>query len=437
LAAEASAPWYVGLAGRAHLLARNYENAEARCREAIKLGAGSPNGVHRVSYANLAMALHRQDKTGEAKEALAFADQAKDQWTATMQAGLVGTMPLNWCDWLEFLYLHRQATISITGLPPAVDPRLAAHYERALATVSNGDVFTFMDTGREHVRRQAWDQAAGSFAQVLDKLPPGFRGASQEMRFCVEMVQQAEVFDRLVRLRPKNLPLRFARGRYLASSREWARAAAEYRKSLELLAPDLAANGAERGPWLGWGAMNLELGALLMLADDRAGYKDVCKSVVEKPSVLELPIVFSCASRACTMAPDATADFARPLEWASYAVEKNPRIAWHLFGLGIAQHRSGRHEEAIRSLKRSLAVNETWVGRGQNFAALALAHLALGHDQEARQWLKQTRSWLKGTDRSAAGWPFGYAASDFLSDWLCAHVLLREAESLLAEGGDP
>jgi hypothetical protein len=154
---------------------------------------------------------------------------------------------------------------------------------------------------------------------------------------------------------------------------------------------------------------------------------------MEKPGVLELPIVLSCASRVCTMTPDAVADFSRPLEWASHAVEKQPRIAWHLFGLGIAQHRVGRHDEAIRSLKRSLAVNETWVGRGQNFAGLALAHHALGHDQEARQWLKQTRAWLKGIDRSAAGWPFGYAASDFLSDWLCGQVLLQEAEKLIAE----
>jgi serine/threonine protein kinase/tetratricopeptide (TPR) repeat protein len=431
LAAEANAPWYVGLAGRAHLLAGDSAKAEARCREAITLGAGGPNGVHRVNYANLALALHEQDKPVEAKEALAVADQAKDQWAATMQAGLVGTMPSNWCDWLEFLNAHRQATIKITGSPPAVDPRLAAHRERAIATVSDGDVFTFMDTGREHVRRHAWDQAAGSFAQVLDQLPPGFRGASQEMRFCVEMVQQAEVFERLVKLRPKSLALRFARGRYHASAREWTRAAAEYRKSLDLLAPQLTEAGAERGPWIGWCAMNGELGAVLLLADDRAGYEEVCKSVIETPGILELAIVLSGASRACTMAPDAMADFSQPLDWANYAVEKQRRIAWFQFGLGIAQHRAGRHEEAISSLKRSLAVNETWVGRGQNFAALALAHHALGRDQEAGQWLKQTRSWLKATDRSAAGWPFGYAASDFLSDWLCAQVLLREAEKLI------
>jgi hypothetical protein len=42
--------------------------------------------------------------------------------------------------------------------------------------------------------------------------------------------------------------------------------------------------------------------------------------------------------------------------------------------------------------------------------------------------------WLNETNRAAAGWKFGFAATDYLSDWLCAQVLLREAEKLLAEG---
>ena len=47
------------------------------------------------------------------------------------------------------------------------------------------------------------------------------------MRFCVEMVQQAEVFERLVKLRPKNLWLPYARGRNYASAGKWAEAAAK------------------------------------------------------------------------------------------------------------------------------------------------------------------------------------------------------------------
>jgi tetratricopeptide (TPR) repeat protein len=122
---------------------------------------------------------------------------------------------------------------------------------------------------------------------------------------------------------------------------------------------------------------------------------------------------------------------------AQYAVERQPRTAWYLCALGIAQHRAGKHEEAIQSLKRSIAVKEPWVGRGQNYATLALACHSLDRDAEARQWLSQTHTWLKDTNYNAAEWTFGYAASDFLGDWLCAQVLLREAEKLLADNPKP
>jgi tetratricopeptide (TPR) repeat protein len=267
---------------------------------------------------------------------------------------------------------------------------------------------------------------------VLDKLPPGFRGATQEMRFCIEMVRTPQVFERLAKLRPDSRHLWNARGRMYASSREWGKAAAAMKKTLELYQPLLSVGNAELGPWRGWSETQHELGSLLLLAGDETGYQELCRSLVEA----QLPkdeLIFSGVSRTCTMSPNAVSDFARPLQWARYAVEKRPRIAWFLYAQGIAEHRAGQHEEAIGSLKRSLAVNKTWVGRGQNYATLALACHSLGRDQEARQWFKQTKSWLNETNRAVAGWKFGMAASDFLSDWLCAQVLLREAEKLLAE----
>ncbi len=169
LAAGASAPWHVALAARAHLRAGDAARAEARCREAIALGAGSPAGAHRVNYALLAIALHEQGRTSDANDALATAGKAKDQWTAVMRDGLVGTMPLEWPEWVDFLLLYREATTRVTGAPPADDPRLAAVRDRALAAITHGDVFTLMDAGREHVRRQEWERAVASFArgQVL------------------------------------------------------------------------------------------------------------------------------------------------------------------------------------------------------------------------------------------------------------------------------
>jgi hypothetical protein len=127
-----------------------------------------------------------------------------DEWTKTMEGGLVDTMPISWWDWLEFNILYREAKTLINASPPVEDPRLVAIYERALATITYGDVFTFMDAGREQVNRQAWVEAAASFSKVLDQLTTGFRASSQEMRFCVEMVQQPDVFAKLAELRPRD-----------------------------------------------------------------------------------------------------------------------------------------------------------------------------------------------------------------------------------------
>jgi len=434
LVAAANVPWLYGISGRAHLLAGDFQKAEARCREAIQLGTPSRNGVHRINHANLALALQEQGKTVEAKKALEVVDRAKDEWTAAMQQSLVGTMPIDWNTWLEFLLLHREATERITGFAPAGDPRLEALRERALASITYGDIFTFMDTGREQVQRHEWAKAAASFVQVLDKLPAGFRAASQEMRFCIEIVQRPEVFDKLIKLRPENHRLWIIRGRNYASSGEWTRAAADYKKALNLMTLTSLSTSADHSPWYGWAAANHELGAVLLLAGDETGYRELCQAMLETSAPLDDAFVCGLLSRTCTMTADAVRDFSIPLRTAQYAVEKQPGTPWYLYALGIAQHRVKKHDDAIRSLKRSIAVNETWVGRGQNYATLALACHSLGRDEEARQWLSQTHSWLKDTNYRAATWTFGYAATDYLGDWLCAQVLMREAEKQLSDG---
>src|SRR5207302_2598378 len=47
-------------------------------------------------------------------------------------------------------------------------------------TIRTGTAFPLMEAGREHAKRQAWDQAAGSFARVLDELPREFLPTSPE-----------------------------------------------------------------------------------------------------------------------------------------------------------------------------------------------------------------------------------------------------------------
>jgi len=291
-----------------------------------------------------------------------------------------------------------------------------------------------MDVGRQQVSRREWREAAINFIKVLDELPPGIRASSQEMHFCFEMVQRPEVFANLVELRPEDMRLWHVRGRTFASSREWTKASSDYEKSLELLTKELSQLApADRSvAFFGGAAVGLELAALKLLSGDELGYRDLCKSLMKTQVLADEHFVASHLSRASTLLPDTMTDWSIPLKWAGQSVAEQPRFAWYLYSLGIAQHRAGQDEQAIQTLKKSLEVGPNWVGRGQNYAVLALACHRLGRDTEAGDWHRQTQSWLIETNRLTADFKFGVAASFYLSDWLCAQVLLTEAEKLLS-----
>jgi tetratricopeptide (TPR) repeat protein len=152
------------------------------------------------------------------------------------------------------------------------------------------------------------------------------------------------------------------------------------------------------------------------LAGDHAGYRDLCAKIVEENPQSPETIAASLLSRVFTLAPDAMSDWTTPMNLARQAVEKQPRVAWNLYALGIAQHRAGQHEDAVQSLQKSLDVDPDWLGRSQNHAVLALAWRRLGRDAQAQQSLENAHAALREADRTMATSKFGYAASDYLSD---------------------
>jgi tetratricopeptide (TPR) repeat protein len=385
------------------------------------------------------MALHHQGKHAEAQQALAQAEETIDGWIKMMADGSPGARPVDWYKWLGAFVVYREAKLLLTGAPLQEDPRLVMIRERALAAITYGDAFTFMEEGRQHLKRQLWDQAAASFEKALEQLPQGFRAASQEMRFCLEMVEQPEIFSRLVERRPRDHRLSYARGRSYATRRDWAKAIPHFEKTLELNQSDLLRiqAPANEGRQLGQAVDMIELGALRLLTGNQAGYRELCAAIVSQPLEASNPMTATGMARACVLTPDAVSDWSFPLQLANNAVHQKPRVAWYLYALGIAQHRAGQHEEAIQTLNKSLDVHPVWAGRGQNQAGLAMACHALGRAGEAHDWLSKAQASLKDMDAAIDGNRFGYAASDYLSDWLTLNVLLREAEKLLADDQKP
>lgn len=425
MAANDPAPWNSYTAGVAHLRAGNLEQAIARLREALATGGRSPGGVHRLNYLPLATALHRAGQTPEAQAALAQGEQAIDGWISAMLNGPVGLLPLDWWDWLECRLLYREAKILITGAPPADDPRLQKIHERALAAITYGDAFTSMEATRGHVAQHQWEQAAASFLTALDQLPNEITFWSPARPLCEEIARQPEVFARLIELRPRDARLWFARGHNFVREREWVKANADLSRTMDF------------GKWdRSVIAMMIELAAVSLLAGDESAYTAYCEKVVRDYGQSDDPFAASAAARVCTLSPKGAADWSIPIRCADTAIQSAPRVPWYVYSAGAAHYRAGQNEEAVQFLKRSLESHPRWKGRGQNYVMLALACQKLGRLDEARSWLTQTRNWLDEMRQTLGKEDFDVSASPYVTDWLSGEVLFREAEALLANGGN-
>src|SRR5262249_37352979 len=126
------------------------------------------------------------------------------------------------------------------------------------------------------------------------------------------------------------------------------------------------------------------LALVRLLAGDEKGYQEACARIVRDADRFVEPLWANALSRSLSASAAETIDRAVALRLAERSVAADPKVAWYWYGLGAAQYRAGKHDEAIRSLKESLNVNPTWLGRGQNYVFLAMACQKLGRHDEAR-----------------------------------------------------
>jgi serine/threonine protein kinase/Flp pilus assembly protein TadD len=405
-----------------------YQRAIDLCDLILVPENNSPGGYHRINYAVKSLALHALGRKSEAQKALAKAESAIDDWTKEMVSGPVGTMPISWLDWLWTLAIYREAKTLITGFPPADDPRLAAVRQRAL-DVTRSDAHQFVAAGQKAIQQGNWDEAAAQFATAIDKLPDIAAGGLGQVHFVVEMVEQPEVFERLIRLRPDCLMLWSARGQVLANRREWSAAAADIDRAVGMLDETKRENPGA--------FFILNLCALRLLAGDEARYCELCADIVGQTGPKDHPDGASLLSRACSLSPTAAIDRAVPLRLARQAVASSPQRAWYQYVLGAALYRAGEYEQALAPLQESLRVEPNWLGRAQDYVFLAMAHHRLGRREAARDWLAKAQASFAELEQTIGRGKHGFAASVYLYDWLDLQILLPEAEKLLAAGEVP
>jgi len=237
------------------------------------------------------------------------------------------------------------------------------------------------------------------------------------------MVQQPEVFQRLVELKSDSFAWWWARGLMFANQRQWSKAANDCAKSLEFLNELSDPPGAN---------IVQSLATLRLLAGDEPGYLELREIILTKMDRISDPSSANMLSRACTLRPSDSKTGSVPINLAERALATDAKRAWYLYGLGAAYYRAGRHDDAIPLMKESLSLSPRWGGRAQNQVMLAMACHQLNHKDEALRWLEAAKASLQQLEQNIGSGKFGFAESTFINDWLAIQVLIAEAEKLLS-----
>jgi tetratricopeptide (TPR) repeat protein len=164
----------------------------------------------------------------------------------------------------------------------------------------------------------------------------------------------------------------------------------------------------------------------LLLSGDREGYAGACAHLIEAWGKAGGPRAYHVA-RACTLTPDAVPP---PGRLAEKELQASAGAFWSLTEQGALHYRAGRFPQAVALFERSLRADPMPGKAVLNWLWLALAQQRLGTSEEARRWLGKATAWL---DQYRDGMP-DRAEEQLglhLHNWLEAHVLRREAESLI------
>ena len=167
----------------------------------------------------------------------------------------------------------------------------------------------------------------------------------------------------------------------------------------------------------------------MLMIGDREGYHRVCRMCVEQfeksddlGHLIEL-------TRTCNMAPNNAAEPKQRIELAQRGRSADPDAFWRIFHAGMSNYRAGRFKEALRLIAESHKAAPGWEPA---LPALAMAHFALGDEDEAHRWFEESqkkqelnaRAALDGSDVEFPAFPVTWAA----------HSIFHQEAKALLEG---
>jgi serine/threonine protein kinase/WD40 repeat protein len=163
------------------------------------------------------------------------------------------------------------------------------------------------------------------------------------------------------------------RGEELARAGRWDEASAAFETAINFGARHFDAHAAR---------------VLLRRArGDQPGYAEACRQLLRDFGAAEFAAqVANDVAWACSLGSGAIEDYRQVIHLAELALASRPSSS-RQSTLGAVLYRAGRYEEAIPHLSRSVELQAADSPRHHAFF-LAMAHHRLGHEKEARHWLR-------------------------------------------------
>jgi tetratricopeptide (TPR) repeat protein len=183
---------------------------------------------------------------------------------------------------------------------------------------------------------------------------------------------------RAIELAPQSPQLHICRGSAYAELEEWQKAAEAF-EHVTTTWPDFPA------AWYNLALLELRRG-------DRAGYGKVCSNMLERERLANADAAYWTAWT-CVLAPDAVADWAKPLRIAEKAYADQASNFDLITNLGAVLYRAGRFKEAAQRLAEAeAAFPQSPTPRGSiayNWLFQAMVQCQLGNTEEAASWFKK------------------------------------------------
>ena len=256
---------------------------------------------------------------------------------------------------------------------------------------------------------KAVDKAAAEFSKKLDALPDRPEAWAERSQLILSVIRRRDdVFERLVKLRPKDSLLPVCVARELVLKSDWQGAEAAYAKIVETLPLS--------EEWY-------EYAAVLLLANKTKEYSEFMKRVAAKAGdPLDSFVAYS-LSRAAAISPTSAVPPEKAVRWAERALG-DAKNSWFPHSAGLAYLRAGNLEQALKLLGKSLAT--PWCPQF-NHLALALVHAQRKDAAGAHEHLKWAEKWFQDQASQKTN---GYFDGQ-VTDWLEANLLLREAKAVI------